>query len=79
MNAKNLPGENGSGGVPRSMMSVGDVADDIGCSTRHIRRLADSGRMPRPIRLGSLVRWPRTSIQQWIADGCPSHRNGGKR
>ncbi|MFN7891058.1 MAG: helix-turn-helix transcriptional regulator [Pirellula sp.] len=66
-------------GRGRAMLSVDDVAQIyLGCSTRHVYRLADSGRMPRPIKLGSLFRWPRAVIEQWIADGCPNVRNAIK-
>lgn len=63
----------------RAMLSVDEVAQIyIGCSTRHVYRLADSGRMPKPIKLGALIRWPRAVIEQWIADGCPHVRNASK-
>lgn len=65
-------------GRQRAMMSVDDVAKEIGCCSRSIRRWADSGRMPRPIKLGSLIRWPRVVIEQWIADGCPNVRNASR-
>ena len=54
------------------MLTVQDVAELLKCSTRHVYRLADSGRMPRPIKLGALVRWPREQLESWIAHGCPS-------
>ncbi len=70
-------------GRGRAMLSVDDVAKFyLSCSIRHVYRLADSGRMPRPIKLGSLVRWPRAVIEQWIADGCPNVRSiakGGRK
>lgn len=62
----------------RAMMSVDDVAMEIGCCSRSVRRWADSGRMPKPVKLGSLIRWPRAVIEQWIADGCPNVRNARK-
>ena len=62
----------------RALMSVDDVAAELCCSTRHVRRLSDSGRMPRPIKLGSLVRWPRSVIEAWIQDGCPNCRKATK-
>ncbi len=40
------------------------------CSRRHVRRLADSGRMPRPIKLGSLIRWRRAELMVWLQGGC---------
>ena len=47
------------------------VAALLSCSKRHVQRLRDGGKIPRPVKLGSLVRWPRAEIEQWIADGCP--------
>ena len=55
-----------------------------GCSTRHVRRLADSARMPAPVKLGALLRFrrktgdPSTGIEDWIAAGCPRVRSAGK-
>jgi len=66
--------------APSAMLDVQAVADMLSCSTRHVYRLADAGRMPRPVKLGALVRWPRstgnphTGILDWIADGCPNCR-----
>ncbi len=49
-----------------------------GCSTRHVFRLADAGRMPQPIKLGSLVRWRRAELDRWISEGCPPTKAGGR-
>lgn len=61
-------------GGTASLISIRQVAEILSCSTRHIQRLADGGRMPRPIRLGSLLRWPRRVIEEWVASGCPATR-----
>ena len=66
----------GPGAVP-AMLTVDQVARMLCCSPRTVRRLADAGRMPRPVRLGSLLRWPRESIESWISQGCP--RRDGRR
>jgi len=58
-------------GVLPAMLTVDQVAGVLGCSPRTVRRLTDSGRMPRPIRLGALLRWPRQTIESWIRQGCP--------
>ncbi|WP_390620264.1 helix-turn-helix domain-containing protein [Rubripirellula amarantea] len=60
-------------------MSVDDVAAELGCSSRHVRRMIDGQRLPRPIRLGSLVRILRSDFDRWLADGCPNVRNASKR
>ena len=57
-----------------SLLNVEQIAEILGCSTRHVRRLTDMGKFPSPVRLNSLVRWPRAEIEQWIADGCPRIR-----
>ena len=58
-------------GVSAELFDVKAVALLLGgCSTRHVYRLADAGRMPRPIRLGSLVRWSRAELMTWLDSGC---------
>jgi excisionase family DNA binding protein len=56
------------------LLDVNAVAQFLSCSTRHVYRLADSRRMPRPRKLGALVRWDRQELEKWLADGCPSCR-----
>jgi excisionase family DNA binding protein len=63
----------------RKLGDVNAVAEKCDCSPRHIYRLADSGRMPAPVRLGSLVRWDLEEIDRWIVAGCPSCRKGASR
>lgn len=64
-----------------AFLDVQAVSGLLDCSTRHVYRLSDSGRMPAPVKLGALVRWNRAVIEAWIADGCPSMRSarGGAR
>ena len=63
------------------LLDVRAVADLLGCSPRHVYRLSDAGRMPSPVKLGSLVRWSAVAIWEWIDQGCPSVRQlkGGGR
>jgi len=69
------------GSTTPPLIDVEAVAELLSCSTRTVRRLADSGAMPRPVKVASLVRWraetgdPMTGIQDWIAAGCPSCRS----
>ena len=55
-----------------AMLTVGDVAKLMRCSARTVYRMADTGRMPKPVKLGALVRWPRAVVENWIAEGCPA-------
>lgn len=47
------------------------VADLLGCSARHVCRMAEMGKMPAAIRVGRIVRWNQQEIHEWIAAGCP--------
>lgn len=65
-------------GQERTMLSVKELAKRWDCSERHVRRMADAGRCPRPVKFGSLIRFPLVVIEQWESDGCPNVRNGSK-
>jgi excisionase family DNA binding protein len=56
------------------LLDVSAVAQLLSCSTRHVYRLADSGQMPRPRKLGALVRWDREELEKWLSEGCPTCR-----
>lgn len=55
----------------RSLLDIDGVAKLLNCSRRHVMRLSRSPAMPPPIRLGKLLRWSRTTLDEWIASGCP--------
>ena len=54
--------------VYAELLDVRAVASLLGgCSTRHVIRLSDAGRMPPAVKLGSLLRWRRAELEAWIA------------
>jgi excisionase family DNA binding protein len=53
------------------LVDAAELALTLGCSRRHIMRMSARGEMPRPLRLGSLVRWNRAAIDAWLSRGCP--------
>ena len=57
------------------LYDVKRVAQKLFCSTRHVRRLIDMGKLPAPVRVGSLLRWSPSTIDQWVQAGCPAARN----
>jgi excisionase family DNA binding protein len=52
--------------------SVAELARALGCSERHVWRQHAAGELPTAVRIGRLVRWPRKTIDRWLADGCPA-------
>jgi len=52
---------------PPALLNVGEVARMLSISTREVWRRADSGDLPRPVRLGARTRrWPRDEIEAVI-------------
>lgn len=72
--AANADGRERMPGELSELLNVRQVARLLTCSARQVYRLSDRGAMPRPVRLGSLVRWPRAALLAWISDGCASVR-----
>jgi len=56
------------------LLTAEGVAEILHCSSRSIHRLAETGKIPPPVRIGGLVRWTRQQMEQWVADGCPARR-----
>jgi excisionase family DNA binding protein len=61
------------------LLNAQQLAMILDVSQRTIWRLRDTGRLPRPIRIGGAVRWRRADVEKWIDDGCPapSSRDNG--
>jgi excisionase family DNA binding protein len=55
--------------TPR-FLDAKEVGARLGCSWRHVLRLADRGAMPRGVKLGALRRWDADQLEAWIASGC---------
>ena len=51
---------------PSLLLTVREVAQLLGCSPRHVYRMTDAGKFPRPIKFGTLVRWPRSTVESWV-------------
>lgn len=76
-----LPGTDTSvGGAEQAWLDVHDLARRFKTSSRHIYRMADSGRMPWGMKFGQLRRWSRRAIEIWERDGCAPERlpNGAR-
>ena len=54
------------------LLDAESVSLRLGVSTRTLRRLVDRGRVPKPTKLGGLLRWPSSVIGSWIDSGCQS-------
>lgn len=76
--ARNVGGERMTR-EPSLLIDVNDLAAMLQCSPRHVWRMADAGKMPRPYKIGALCRWDRAAIESWIADGCPNCRTGVRK
>ncbi len=65
-------------GAGSGLIGIETVAEMFALSVRTVRRLADAGRMPLPLRIGGVrvLRWRRADVERYIADGCVVPRKG---
>ena len=59
--------------------SADELAQRLGISVRHLRRMDASGLLPSPVRLGRSVRWPVAEIDEWLAAGAPDRKTWTKQ
>ena len=66
---------------PADLIDVHEVARRLSISSRTVYRLCDARKLPGRVKLGALVRWRLTDIEEWIAQGCPAmrHMGGGSK
>jgi predicted DNA-binding transcriptional regulator AlpA len=57
------------------VLAISNVAKLSGLPESRIRKLCDYGRMPKPMRVGSLIRWKAAEICDWIDRGMPKMRD----
>jgi predicted DNA-binding transcriptional regulator AlpA len=53
------------------LLSVNDVGDLVGRSSRTIERWVKDGILPRPLMVNGRSNWRRSSIDEWLQAGCP--------
>jgi predicted DNA-binding transcriptional regulator AlpA len=63
--------------TPRRLIDAKEVGRILGCSWRHVLRLADQGALPWGCKLGALRRWDLSEIEAFIAAGCKPARSAG--
>ena len=54
------------------LIDTREVARLLGLGPRTVWGMANSGRMPRPIKIGRTVRWNYEALRKWVDAGCPN-------
>jgi len=54
-----------------ALLTAEAVGHVLSISTRQVWRLAASGQLPAPVRLGRRSRWRLAELMQWIGAGLP--------
>lgn len=52
------------------LLRADDAATLCGVSRATWDRLRAAGAVPRPVQLGGSILWSRTTLLEWIANGC---------
>ena len=53
------------------LLAVSDLAGLLGVCKRQVRRLRLDALIPEPMYIGRLPRWRESTINAWLAAGCP--------
>ena len=51
-----------------ALMSVNEIARELGVSVRTLQRLKQLGQVPAPTTIGGQVRWRRADVEAWLAE-----------
>lgn len=54
------------------LLTAEELAEMLKVAVRTVWRLRSSGKLPRPVSIGSSIRWRKNEIVAWIDAGCPS-------
>ena len=47
-------------------VSAQEIALVLACSPKHVHTLTKRGFLPKPAKIGTLARWPKKIIDQWL-------------
>lgn len=61
------------------LLTAEAVAELLAIGLRTVRQWDSAGRLPEPVRLGKLVRWPAAEMRDWIQAGCPDRETWAAR
>ena len=50
------------------MISASELAEILGVKPRSVSRWASSGKLPKPLKVGGIRRWRRSTIELWMKD-----------
>jgi predicted DNA-binding transcriptional regulator AlpA len=64
--------------VKITLLNAEEVAQQFGCTPRHLTNLVARGKAPAPVKLGRLTKWIKADLDAWVADGCKPVRNTGR-
>jgi len=53
------------------LINASQFAGLLQVSSRTLWRMLSAGRLPKPIRVGGIVRWRVCEVKGWVAEGCP--------
>ena len=57
-----------------NLLTAKAVGEMLSLSKRQVFRLNSCGKIPAPVRIGGSVRWANSTIERWIAAGCPDRQ-----
>ena len=58
----------------QKLITAKELSKILSISSRTVWRLRSAGKLPKPVKVGSSIRWRLSDIDLWIELGCPEQR-----
>lgn len=56
------------------MLNSNDLMALLGIKKSAFYQLKSTGKLPRPVRIGTIQRWRLADVERWLEFGCPSQQ-----
>lgn len=66
-----IPQRRSADNDPPKMLTASELGKLLNIHTRSVWRLKSRRKIPQPIYVGRLARWPLKKILEWLDDGGP--------
>lgn len=64
--------------TPRRLLRRGEVQDRVGLSKSALYSRISAGSFPKPVTLGSSVRWVESEVEAWISERVSERDHAGE-
>ncbi len=65
-------------GQDNGFLTIKEASAYCKISESNFYKLNRKGLVPKPVKIGTILRWRKSDLVAWVAAGCPRDWNGGQ-